>query len=173
MANKNNPKKLNITAVRNQAKQVDEHVDIDFNEYDGSHFVVRLFPFFSKKGRSNVIEELRKDIVEIQTKKIDFPDKLMPDFLIYHAVMEFSDFPRPKTDDIKKKIAYFYQVIETKYFRDVTEHLVESEVSVLWQMVLKMVEMNNKLQSTINQSQALMKNIQEKNGLNGTQTDAE
>lgn len=173
MANKNKPKKLTLSAVKADAKKTDEIVEIDFNEYDGTHFQVKLTPFFSKQGRLNVIESLRDDVKEMQNKGIKFPDKNLPDYIVFLSVMEFSDFPRPNTGDIKKKIAYFYQVIETKYFEEVTEMMIDTEIQKIWQQVMQMVEMNEKLQSTINQNQALMKSIQEKNGLNGTKTDTE
>ncbi len=173
MANKSKPRKLGLSIVKDDAKKINEIVEIDFNEYDGAHFQVRLSPFFSNQGKENVIETLREYVKAMEDKEIVFPDKQLPNLLVFLSVLEFSDFPRPKTDDIKKKIAYFYQAIETKYFREVSEHLIDSEISEIWSMVLKQVEINEKLQSTINQNQALLKSIQEKNGLNGTKTDAE
>ncbi|WP_368900858.1 hypothetical protein [Oceanobacillus oncorhynchi] len=173
MANKNQPKKLTLTAVKADAKKTDEVVEIDFNEYNGTYFQIKLNPFFSKQRRLSVIESLREDVKEMKNKGIEFPDKTLPDYVVFLSVLEFSDFPRPSTDDIKKKIAYFYQVIETKYFEEVTEMMVDTEIQKIWQQVMQMVEMNEKLQSTIDQSQALMKNIQEKNGLNGSQANTE
>lgn len=184
MANKTQPKKLNLTAVKQDAKKTDEIVEIDFNEYDGTHFQVKLRPFFNSQGKESVIEALRQDTKNMKDKGIVFPDKKLPDYLVFLSVMEFSDFPRPKTDDIKKKIAYFYQVIETKYFKEVTEMMIDEEVAAIWQQVMQMVGMNDKLQSTINKNKALMQEIQEKNGIgdyrldgvslvsDGTQTDA-
>lgn len=173
MANKNNPKKLTLSAVKEQAKRTDEIIKIDFNEYDGTYFQVKLRPFFNNVGKTRIIETLSQDIKAMQDKAIIFPDNTLPDYLIFLAVLEFSDFPRPKTDDIQKKIAYFYQVIETKYFRDMTEMMIDEEIQEIWLKIMQTVEMNEKLQSTINQNQALMQSIQEKNGLNGTKTDAE
>lgn len=153
MANKDTVRKLPISAIKSDTEKYKEVVNIDFEE-EGKTYRVKLTPYFEPTRIDKLLQNFQKDIKSINDEdNLNFPDELIPALVAYYTVLEFSDFPRPKTDDIKKKIAYFTQVINTKYFKEVNEHLLSEEVSKIWRQIMEVMKTNEKLSHVIAKTQ--------------------
>ncbi|WP_405101415.1 hypothetical protein [Oceanobacillus sp. FSL H7-0719] len=146
MANKNTVRKLPLKAIKQDIEKYKETVDIDFIE-DGVTYRITLFPFFEPSRINKVVFEFGKDIKAIhETEGLDFSDELIPAFVLFHTILEFSDFPLPKTDDIKKKVSYFSQVINSKYFKECTSYLIQAETDKVWDKIMEVMKANEKLE---------------------------
>lgn len=147
MANKKIPRKLPLKAIKEDYSKYKEVVEIEFREDDGNIYVVKLNPFFEPARINKMLQRFRDDLKQIlEHKDLEFPDELIPSYLLMHCLMEFSDFPFPKTNDIKKKVAYFSQVINTKYFKEVTDHMIQEEFEKVWDRVMEIMIANEKIE---------------------------
>lgn len=145
MANKEKARKLPMRMVKADYDKYKEVVSIDFEE-DGRVYSVKLYPYFEPIRINNLIKRLGEDMKEInEHKKLVFPDELIPLFVLYHILIEFSDFPTPKTDNIERKVSYFIKAINTKYFKDVVDHLIQDEVDKVWNNIMDTLAVHEKL----------------------------
>lgn len=145
MANKETVRKLPLKLIKEDYDKYSEVIDIDFVE-NGYTYRVKLTPLFEPTRVDTLIERFGKDLKNInETEGLDFPDKLIPRFLLFHILEEFSDFPITQTKDITKRVAYFTQVINTKYYKETTDFLIQSEVDKVWDKVMELMKANEKL----------------------------
>lgn len=130
--------KLPIRAIKDDYEKYKETVEIDFMENEETYRVT-LYPFFENTRIKNVLSTLKDDLVEIDKKGVNLPDELLPTFIIYHTLAEFSNFPVNKSKDIRKRIAYFMQVINTKYFKECTDSMLQDEVDKVFESVMEIM----------------------------------
>lgn len=158
MANKNKIRKVPQQAIADDYAKYKEKLEIDFVEED-QVYRVTLYPFFEPVRINEVIESFGKDIQEMNKKDIDFPEKMIPQLLIYHCVKEFSDLPLTNSKDVKKRISFFYQFINTRYYKEVTDQMLQSEVEKVWSRLMEQLAESQKLERAINKAKERIQNL--------------
>jgi len=160
MANKNKVRKLPMKMVQEDYDKYKENLEIDFVEND-QVYRITITPFFEPQRIDKAIESFGKDVEDISKKdNIEFPDKLIPQLLLYHCVAEFSDFPISASKDIKKRLAYFYQVINTKYYKETTDQFLQQEVEKVWNRLMEIWSANEQLERVAAQTKERIKDLE-------------
>lgn len=158
-----NKQKLPLKVALKDAEKYKETVEVDFVE-GGKTYTVTIYPFFDPIRINNVIKTLRKDFVDIKENgELEIPDELFPYFLLYHTLIEFSDFPVSKSKSIEKRVSYFKELIKTKYFKDCTDMFIQEEFNKVWDRVLEIYETNERIHRMAEKAKEEIENLDLKN----------
>lgn len=155
-------KKLPLKVALNDAEKYKETVEVDFVE-NGETYTVTIHPYFDPIRINNVLEKVSKELKEFEKNNIILPDKLFPIFLLYHTLIEFSDFPVTKSKSVKKRMAYFTEIIKTKYFKECTDMFIQEEFNKVWDKVLEVLAANERVNRMIEKTKEEIENLDLKN----------
>lgn len=171
MAKKNS---VTMKMIQEDYNKYNETFDIEFERANENGemktYTIQLYPYFKPERITKVLENIKKDVTEIEKHdELKLSNELMPIFVIYHAILEFTNLPKPLSKNIEKRISHFQQFINTDYFKMVEEHLIQSEMDKVWDSLMSAVianekinRMHNKIQNLNLQSPELKAHIQKR-----------
>lgn len=148
--------KVTMQMIEADYNKYKETVQIEFEDTDPKTneiktYTINLFPYFEPQRIDKAIMSLQKDLIELnQREDIKFNDELIPLFVIYHTILEFTDLPKPRSKSIQRRFSYFTSFVNSKYFKLVEEHLIESEVYKVWDKVMRVVLESERLERMAN-----------------------
>lgn len=144
MANVDKKRKLPMKLVKEDAKKYNETIEVEFID-DGKVYTVTVRPYFDIVGINNVIQRIGDELNEMKNAGIKFDDRLFPLFLLYHTLIEFSDFPASKSKNVKERMAYFIEVVKTKYFKECIDVFIQEEFNKVWDRVIETIVTSEKM----------------------------
>lgn len=151
--------KLRLEDIDREVSKYNETATVDFN-INGEIFTVTFYPYFDPIRINKLIERLSADFSDIVREKIEFPDHLIHPFILYHCVIEFSDFPTTKSKNIKVKMDRFIKTLKSSFFKELTDNFIQSEIEKVVDTVHEQIIVYEKFERLKERNKTKIRNMQ-------------
>jgi|SRR5690625_614281 len=140
-------KKLNITKIRQQAKDLDELVDITVLDPEGNEYSVKLKPKFRETDVQKVVVNTIESIQGLEKADMPIATQLVPFFVIYNIIKVQTDLDTPKLKDYKKEenfykadAEFFINMYDLGYLEQINSAFIGEEVDRVFDLIMRMDE---------------------------------